>query len=81
MVGGGEPVGLASVVGEGELLASVVVLTWVADCCFIGGHDGLSIFSTVERFDPVEKVWTMVTPMHTRRCRVGVTTARGKLFR
>ncbi len=46
-----------------------------------GGHDGLSIFSTVERYDPVEKVWTMVTPMHTRRCRVGVTTARGKLFR
>ena len=47
----------------------------------VGGHDGLSIFSTVERYDPVEKVWTMVTPMHTRRCRVGVTTARGKLFR
>lgn len=47
----------------------------------LGGHDGLSIFSTVERYDPVEKVWTMVTPMYTRRCRVGVTTARGRLFR
>ena len=47
----------------------------------VGGHDGLSIFNTVERYDPLEKVWTMVTPMQSRRCRVGVTTARGKLFR
>ena len=47
----------------------------------VGGHDGLSIFNTVERYDPKEKVWTMVTPMHNRRCRVGVTSTNGKLYR
>lgn len=47
----------------------------------LGGHDGLSIFNTVERFDPSEQLWTMVTPMHSRRCRVGVTAASEKLYR
>ena len=59
----------------------VCVYIYMYVCIYVGGHDGLSIFNTVERYDPVEKVWTMVTPMQSRRCRVGVTTAREKLFR
>ena len=47
----------------------------------VGGHDGLSIFNTVERFDPYGQLWTMVTPMHNRRCRVGVTATCEKLYR
>lgn len=68
-------------VNEDGLCWPPSVLIIMLTLTVLGGHDGLSIFSTVERFDPVEKVWTMVTPMYTRRCRVGVTTARGKLFR
>ncbi len=48
---------------------------------FTGGHDGLSIFNTVEQYDPVSAVWTMVTPMNTRRCRVGVTSNNKFLYR
>ena len=47
----------------------------------LGGHDGLSIFNTVERYDPLQENWTMVTPMCYRRCRLGITAATGRLFR
>lgn len=46
----------------------------------LGGHDGLSIFDSVERYDPQANVWTKVTPMLNRRCRLGVATLNHKLY-
>lgn len=46
----------------------------------LGGHDGLSIFDSVERYDPSTDSWTKVKPMLSRRCRLGVATLNGKLF-
>lgn len=43
----------------------------------LGGHDGLSIFDSVERYDPKSNTWTKVTPMLNRRCRLGVATLNG----
>lgn len=33
----------------------------------LGGHDGLSIFDSVERYDPSTDTWTEATSMLTRR--------------
>lgn len=33
----------------------------------LGGHDGLSIFDSVERYDPSSNTWTEATSMLTRR--------------
>ncbi len=38
----------------------------------IGGHDGLSIFKSVEMFDIDSQEWVMVAPMMSKRCRHGV---------
>lgn len=46
----------------------------------LGGHDGLSIFDSVERYDPVENIWVKVKSMLNRRCRLGVATLNGKLY-
>lgn len=46
----------------------------------LGGHDGLSIFDSVERYDPLRNEWTKVVPMLNRRCRLGVATLNGRLF-
>lgn len=46
----------------------------------LGGHDGLSIFDSVERYDPKSNTWTKVTPMLNRRCRLGVATLNGKFY-
>lgn len=46
----------------------------------LGGHDGLSIFDSVERYDPQANCWTKVTPMLNRRCRLGVATLNHKLY-
>lgn len=43
----------------------------------LGGHDGLSIFDSVERYDPKLNLWSKVTPMLNRRCRLGVATLNG----
>lgn len=43
----------------------------------LGGHDGLSIFDSVERYDPQSNTWIKVTPMLNRRCRLGVATLNG----
>ena len=37
----------------------------------IGGHDGLSIFKSVEMFDVETREWTMMTSMTAKRCRHG----------
>ena len=46
----------------------------------LGGHDGLSIFDSVEKYDPVSNTWTKVSPMLNRRCRLGVATLNDKLY-
>jgi kelch-like protein 18 len=46
----------------------------------LGGHDGLSIFDSVERYDPATDTWTKVKSMLSRRCRLGVATLNGKLY-
>lgn len=46
----------------------------------MGGHDGLSIFDSVERYDHQANAWTRVTPMLNRRCRLGVATLNEKLY-
>lgn len=48
---------------------------------YLGGHNGLSIFNTVECYNPHDCTWSAVAPMYSRRCRAGVTTLAGKLFR
>lgn len=47
----------------------------------IGGHDGLSIFSSVERYDPELQQWMFVASMTTQRCRLGVASVAGKIIR
>ena len=47
----------------------------------LGGHDGLSIFNSVERYDPELQQWNYVSDMNCKRCRLGVASADGKLFR
>lgn len=46
----------------------------------LGGHDGLSIFDSVERYDPISDSWTKVKPMLNKRCRLGAATLGGKLY-
>ncbi|XP_053309579.1 kelch-like protein 10 [Spea bombifrons] len=38
----------------------------------IGGFDSVDYFNSVKRFDPVNKTWHQVAPMHSRRCYVSV---------
>lgn len=44
----------------------------------VGGHDGWSYLSTVERWDPQSKQWSYVAPMSTPRSTVGVTVLGSK---
>ena len=46
----------------------------------LGGHDGLSIFDSVEQYDPKTEQWTTATSMQTKRCRLGVSALRGKIY-
>ena len=46
----------------------------------LGGHDGLSIFDSCERFDPQTGLWTAGVPMLSKRCRLGVAVLDGKLY-
>jgi kelch-like protein 18 len=46
----------------------------------MGGHDGMSIFQSVERYDIDNGVWEMVKPMNSRRCRLGACALNGKLY-
>uniref|UniRef100_A0A1A9US75 Uncharacterized protein n=1 Tax=Glossina austeni TaxID=7395 RepID=A0A1A9US75_GLOAU len=46
----------------------------------LGGHGGLSIFDSVERYDPVNDVWRKMKSMLNRRCRLGVAALNGKLY-
>ncbi|PAV59310.1 hypothetical protein WR25_15652 [Diploscapter pachys] len=46
----------------------------------LGGHDGSSIFNSVERFSLVKGEWESFPPMISKRCRLGATAFRGKLY-
>ena len=46
----------------------------------LGGHNGLSIFESVECLDTSTGKWAEVTPMLTKRCRLGVATLRGRIY-
>lgn len=46
----------------------------------MGGHDGMSIFNSVERFNPESAKWEHVKPMRSRRCRLGACALNGKLY-
>jgi kelch-like protein 18 len=37
----------------------------------LGGHNGLSIFESVECFDPGSGRWEECKPMLSKRCRLG----------
>ena len=68
------------------LLAICCMYYWPYIACitghvFIGGHDGLSIFNSVERYDPELQQWMFVADMKCQRCRLGVTAAAGKIIR
>ena len=45
----------------------------------LGGHNGLSIFDSVELLDTVTGVWAETVPMLSKRCRLGVATLHGGL--
>ena len=45
-----------------------------------GGHDGLSIFDSVERYDFQTGKWTQMPSMQRKRCRLGVATLNGKIY-
>jgi len=44
----------------------------------VGGHDGWSYLSSVERYDPATEVWTHVAPMSTPRSTLGVAVVAGR---
>lgn len=46
----------------------------------VGGHDGWSYLSSVERWDPLTRQWTFVAPMNSQRSTVGVAALHGKLY-
>lgn len=46
----------------------------------MGGHDGMSIFNSVERFDTNTGKWEAVPHMLSRRCRLGACALNGKIY-
>ncbi|XP_041318805.1 kelch-like protein 10 [Pyrgilauda ruficollis] len=46
----------------------------------IGGFDGTDYFNIVKRFDPLQKTWQQVAPMHSRRCYVSVTVVDNFIY-
>ena len=46
----------------------------------LGGHNGLSIFESVEVYDPATNEWDETVPMLNKRCWLGVATLGGKIY-
>ena len=44
----------------------------------VGGHDGWSYLSSVERYDPATQLWTHVAPMSAPRSTLGVAIVAGR---
>ena len=60
---------------------SAVGAVAVGDHLYVcGGFDGLSSLDTVERFDPDENSWSMVSNMTKHRSAAGVVTLLGKIY-
>lgn len=38
----------------------------------VGGHDGWTYLSAVERWDPSTRLWSYVAPLNTQRSTAGV---------
>ena len=53
-------------------------------CCFLsvhpGGFDDNSPLNCVERYDPANNTWTMITKMSCPRGGVGATTLAGQIY-
>jgi hypothetical protein len=45
-----------------------------------GGFNGLECLNTGEFYDPTTNIWTMITPMHSRRSGIGVTSFNGLIY-
>lgn len=46
----------------------------------LGGHDGLSIFNSVEQYGVLHNQWTASIPMLAKRCRLGVAVLNNKMY-
>ncbi len=46
----------------------------------LGGHNGLSIFESVERMDLGRGEWREALPMLSKRCRLGVAALGGRIY-
>lgn len=46
----------------------------------LGGHNGLTIFRSIERYDSVFDKWIVCSPMSKERCRLGATSLNGKIY-
>ncbi|NXX98372.1 KLH10 protein, partial [Centropus bengalensis] len=46
----------------------------------IGGFDSMDYFNRVKRFDPFQKTWQQVAPMHSRRCYVSVAVLHDFIY-
>ena len=67
-----------------QILHTVLILgnppvTLLGKIYALGGHNGLSIFDSVEMLDTVTGVWAETVPMLSKRCRLGVATLHGEL--
>ena len=48
--------------------------------CTPGGHDGEGLLDTVERFDPEQDTWMVVTSLSSPRCLGGLVAMKGFLY-
>lgn len=46
----------------------------------MGGHDGMSIFNSVERYNLEKDDWESVSPMLSKRCRLGAVAFDGRIY-
>ena len=46
----------------------------------LGGHNGLSIFESVEVYDSRKSTWSECKSMLSKRCRLGVAALNGKIY-
>lgn len=46
----------------------------------MGGHNGVTIFNSVEKFDPLVGRWEKCAPMLHQRCRLGAVGFGGKIY-
>lgn len=46
----------------------------------MGGHNGVTIFNSMERFNPKLDQWENMAPMPTARCRHSAVVFQGKIY-